>query len=155
MRLAPPSIEDPDDPIVELFAREVPEIASGAVEIRAVARVPGRRAKVAVFSNDPDVDAVGACVGLRSSRIQRIVEQLDGERIDLFPWSATPERLIKLALAPAQVREIRLKLDDHSALALVDQAQLPVALGAEGLNRDLASRISGWQIEVAVRGDAA
>ena len=152
MRLAPP---DPDDPLVEIFAREVPEVASGVVEIRAIARVPGRRAKVAVFSKDAEVDAVAACVGMGSGRIRRIVEQLKGEHIDLFPWSATPERLIKLALAPALVREIRLRSDDHSALALVDEGQLTVALGAEGMNRDLASRISGWQIEVAVRGDAA
>ena len=148
-------IEDPDDSLVELFAREVPEVASGVVEIRAVARIPGRRAKVALYSHDPGVDATGACVGVRGSRIQRIVEQLNGERIDLFPWSATPERLIKLALAPANIREIRLRPDDHTALALVDEEQIAVALGPEGINRDLASRISGWEIEVAVREDAA
>ena len=121
--------DDSDDFVAGLFAQEVPEIAAGNVEIRATARIPGCRTKVAVRSDDPEMDAAAACVGPKGSRVQRIVERLGGERIDLFPWAETPERLIKLALAPAIITSVELDQSAHSALVRVKKDQVQAAVG--------------------------
>jgi transcription termination/antitermination protein NusA len=139
----------------KLFKNEVPEIASGVVEIRAVARLPGIRCKLAIYSHDDTVDGVAACMGPRGSRIQRVVEQLGGERIDLFPWVDSPERLIALALAPAKTEDVVLDQQHGRALVLVHDHQLPVASGRDGVNRELASEVTGWDIQLVVRNDAA
>ncbi len=142
--------DDSDDSLAALFAQEVPEIAAGTVEIRAIARIPGRRIKVAVRSDDPEMDPVGACVGPKGSRVQRIIEQLGGERIDLFPWSDTPERLIRLALAPAIVSSVELDQIAHSALVRVKKDQVQAAVGPRGDNVELAGRITGWTLDVEI-----
>jgi N utilization substance protein A len=149
--------DDSDDFLAALFAEEVPEIAAGTVEIRAIARIPGRRVKVAVRSDDPEMDPVGACVGPKGSRVQRIVERLGGERIDLFPWSDTPERLIRLALAPAMISSVELDPSAHSALVRVKKDQVQTAVGPRGENIELAGRIAGWtlNIEIVRNEDAA
>ncbi len=139
----------------KLFKSEVPEIASGVVEIRAVARKPGVRCKLAIHSYDNAIDGVAACIGPRGSRIQRVVEQLGGERIDLFPWADSPERLIALALAPARTEDVVLDQQHRRALVLVQDDQLAVANGRDGVNRDLASELTGWDIRLVVRKDAA
>ena len=143
--------DDSDDFVAALFAREVPEIAAGSVEIRAIARIPGRRTKVAVSSGDPEIDVVGACVGFKGSRVQRIVDQLGRERIDLFPWSDSPERLIRLALAPALISSVELDESAHSALVRVEKDQLQRAVGPRGENIELAQRITGWTLNVESR----
>ena len=141
--------------LTKLFKREVPEIASGIVEIRAVARKPGIRSKLAIHSHDESIDGVAACMGPRGSRIQKVVEQLGGERIDLFPWADSPERLIALALAPARTTDVVLDLRHQRALVLVEDDQLSTASGRDGVNRDLASELTGWDIQLVVRKDAA
>jgi len=133
--------------IHDLFASEIPEVASGVVELRAVARRPGRRTKVAVASLDPQIDPVGACLGERSRAVQSIVARLGSERLDLFPWSDSPERLISVALAPAKI--VSMTLDDakHRAEITVARDQLPTAMGVDGINVELASELTGWQLE--------
>jgi N utilization substance protein A len=136
----------------EAFIREVPEIASGVVEIQAIARMPGVRTKVAVTSNDVDVDAVGACVGPNALRIQRIVSALGGERIDITPWSDVLDRYIKLALAPLKVVTMELNHEEHHARLLVKRASgfdnTPVEV-----TRELASRLTGWSIDFLAGSD--
>jgi len=130
----------------EAFTREVPEIASGVVEIRAIARVPGVRTKVAVTSNAVDVDEVRVCVGPNASTIQRIVSALGGERIDIIPWSDIPERRIKLALAPLIVVAVELNDAEHHARVRVTRgSQFEPA--ADDVTRELASRLTGWRID--------
>ncbi len=141
--------------LTKLFRSEVPEIASGIVEIRAVARKAGVRCKVAIYSYDLSVDGVGACVGPRASRVQRVVEQLGGERVDLFPWADSPDRLISLALSPARVEDVVLDHSNRRALVLVSEDQLSVASGRDGVNRELAGQLTGWDIQLVVRKDAA
>ena len=141
--------------LTNLFKREVPEIASGIVEIRAVARKPGAGCKLAIHSYDTSVDGVAACVGLKGARVQKVVDELGGERVDLFPWSDSPERLIALALAPARTEDVVLDHSHKRALVLVGQDQLSVASGRGGVNRDLASKLTGWEIQLVVRKDAA
>src|SRR5262245_11670325 len=130
----------------EAFIREVPEIASGIVEIRAIARVRGVRTKVAVTSNDVDVDAVGACVGPNGSIIQRIVSALGGERIDITPWSDVLERFLKLALIPLEAVTMELNHEEQHARLLVKRIthfdNTPVEV-----TRELASRLTGWRID--------
>jgi N utilization substance protein A len=131
-----------------LFKLEVPEIQQGIVEIRASAREVGSRTKIAVFSRDDSIDPVGACVGLKGSRVQAVVNELGGERIDIVPWSADPERFAKLALAPAKVARV---FSDHAAKtiqAVVDEDQLSLAIGRNGQNVRLASELTGWKIDL-------
>jgi N utilization substance protein A len=137
--------------IARLFAQEVPEIATGAVEIKAIARILGYRCKLALRSRDPQVDCVGACVGVRGFRIKNIVDQLDGERNDLFRWDDDPKRLIVSALQPAAIEEVILQNSQHRALVVVKEDQLSLVQGRWGHNRELASRICGWEIEPVVR----
>jgi N utilization substance protein A len=131
-----------------LFKLEVPEIQQGIVEIRAAAREVGSRTKIAVFSRDDSIDPVGACVGLKGSRVQSVVNELGGERIDIVPWSADPERFAKLALAPARVARVFSDPAARTIQAVVDEDQLSLAIGRNGQNVRLASELTGWKIDL-------
>ena len=131
-----------------LFRLEVPEIAQGIVEIRAAAREVGSRTKIAVFSRDDSIDPVGACVGLKGSRVQSVVNELGGERIDIVPWSSDPERFAKLALAPARVARVFSDPASKTIQAIVDEDQLSLAIGRNGQNVRLASELTGWKIDL-------
>jgi N utilization substance protein A len=131
-----------------LFALEVPEIQQGIVEIRAAAREVGSRTKIAVFSRDDSIDPVGACVGLKGSRVQAVVNELGGERIDIVPWSPDPERFAKLALAPARVARVFSDAAARTIQAVVDEDQLSLAIGRVGQNVRLASELTGWKIDL-------
>ena len=141
--------------LTTLFKGEVPEIASGIVEIRAVARKPGVGCKAAIHSYDGSVDGVAACVGPRGARIRKVVEQLGGERVDLFPWADLPERLIALALGPARTEDVVLDHSHRRALVLVSEDQMSLVRGRGGFNRELAGELTGWDIQLVVRNDAA
>ena len=134
--------------IKRLFELEVPEISSGVVEIKAAAREPGHRTKIAVWSNDPNVDPVGACVGARGSRVRMVTNELRGERVDVVPFSDDPVDLIQNALAPARVREVRLDEETGTATVVVSDFQLSLAIGKEGQNARLAARLTGWRIDI-------
>jgi N utilization substance protein A len=131
-----------------LFKLEVPEIQQGIVEIRAVAREVGSRTKIAVFSRDDSIDPVGACVGLKGSRVQAVVNELGGERIDIVPWSSDPERFAKMALAPARVARVFSDQAAHTIQAVVDEDQLSLAIGRNGQNVRLASELTEWKIDL-------
>ncbi len=131
-----------------LFKLEVPEIQQGIVEIRAAAREVGTRTKIAVFSRDDSIDPVGACVGLKGSRVQAVVNELGNERIDIVPWSPDPERFAKLALAPARVARVFSDPTSKTIQAVVDEDQLSLAIGRNGQNVRLASELTGWKIEL-------
>jgi N utilization substance protein A len=131
-----------------LFKLEVPEIQQNIVEIRAAAREVGSRSKIAVFSRDDSIDPVGACVGLKGSRVQAVVNELNGERIDIVPWSPDPERFAKLALAPAKVARVFSDPGTKTIQAVVDEDQLSLAIGRNGQNVRLASELTGWKIDL-------
>ena len=131
-----------------LFKLEVPEIQQSIVEIRATAREVGSRTKIAVFSRDDSIDPVGACVGLKGSRVQAVVNELGGERIDIVPWSPDPERFAKLALAPAKVARVFSDPTTKTIQAVVDEDQLSLAIGRNGQNVRLASELTGWKIDL-------
>src|SRR5687768_8320422 len=131
-----------------LFKLEVPEIQQGIVEIRAAAREVGSRTKIAVFSRDDSIDPVGACVGLKGARVQAVVNELGGERIDIVPWSPDPERFAKLALAPAKVARVFSDPATRTIQAVVDEDQLSLAIGRNGQNVRLASELTGWKIDL-------
>jgi transcription termination/antitermination protein NusA len=131
-----------------LFELEVPEIADGLVEIRAVAREPGYRSKIAVESHVQGVDPVGACVGPRGSRVRMVVSELRGEKIDIIPWNPEPARFVAKALSPARVREVYIDDDTKEATVIVPDDQLALAIGKEGLNARLAARLSGWKVDI-------
>ena len=131
-----------------LFKLEVPEIQQGIVDIRATAREAGSRTKIAVASRDDSIDPVGACVGLKGSRVQAVVNELSGERIDIVPWSPDPERFAKLALAPARVARVFSDPDAKTIQAIVDEDQLSLAIGRNGQNVRLASELTGWKIDL-------
>ena len=131
-----------------LFKLEVPEIAQGIVEIRAAAREVGSRTKIAVVSRDDSIDPVGACVGLKGARVQAVVNELGGERIDIVPWSSDPERFAKLALAPARVARVFSDPAAKTIQAVVDEDQLSLAIGRNGQNVRLASELTGWKIDL-------
>src|SRR6186997_3310201 len=131
-----------------LFKLEVPEIQQNIVDIRAAAREVGSRTKIAVFSRDDSIDPVGACVGLKGSRVQAVVNELNGERIDIVPWSADPERFAKLALAPARVARVFSDAAAKTIQAVVDEDQLSLAIGRNGQNVRLASELTEWKIEL-------
>ncbi len=131
-----------------LFKLEVPEIQQGVVEIRAAAREVGSRTKIAVWSRDESIDPVGACVGLKGSRVQAVVNELNGERIDIVPWSNDPERFAKLALAPARVARVFSDPEQRTIQAVVDEDQLSLAIGRNGQNVRLASELTGWKIDL-------
>ncbi|MEA2551456.1 MAG: transcription termination/antitermination protein NusA [Actinomycetota bacterium] len=137
-----------------LFALEVPEIEEGIVEIKAVSREPGHRSKIAVSSNEPGVDPVGACVGPKGSRVRMVVNELRGEKIDVVPWSADPGELVANALQPAKVKEVRIDPDTQTALVVVPDYQLSLAIGKEGQNARLAARLTGWRIDIKSESQA-
>ena len=134
--------------LAKLFEMEVPEIAEGIVSILGVSREPGFRAKIAVASSENDVDPVGACVGMKGSRVQNVVQELQGERIDIVPWSPDPAKYVSNALAPAQVSMVIVDEDTKSLLVVVPDDQLSLAIGRQGQNVRLASKLLGWRIDV-------
>lgn len=131
-----------------LFELEVPEIFSGIVEIRSMAREPGSRTKVAVSARQEGVDAVGSCVGIRGVRIQNIVNELNGEKIDVVQWSLDPAIFVENALSPASVVSVRLNETDKTATVTVPERQLSLAIGREGQNARLAAKLTGWRIDI-------
>ena len=137
--------------VQRLFEQEIPEIADGVIEVRAMAREPGYRSKVAVSSTDQRVDCVGACVGVRGNRIKNIVDELAGERIDIVRWSDDLQVLIPNALQPAEVEEVILCQMLGRAIVLVREDQLSLAIGRRGQNVRLASKLCGWDIEIMTR----
>lgn len=134
--------------LVGLFSMEVPEIAEGIVEIRAAAREPGVRSKIAVISKDSDVDPVGACVGMKGSRVQSVVGELKGEKIDIVAWDSDPARFVCNALAPAEVVKVIIREREHAMEVVVPDDQLSLAIGRRGQNVRLAAQLTGWNIDV-------
>ncbi|MBW6508222.1 MAG: transcription termination factor NusA [Desulfuromonadales bacterium] len=134
--------------LISLFTAEVPEIAEGIVEIKAAVREPGSRAKMAVLSHDVDVDPVGACVGMRGSRVQNVVTELRGERIDIIPWTHDPARFACAALAPAEVSRVYVDDEDQAMEIIVPDDQLSLAIGKKGQNVRLAAKLIGWKIDI-------
>jgi N utilization substance protein A len=134
--------------MAKLFAQEVPEVYDGVIEIRAVARDPGSRAKMAVVSNDSSIDPVGACVGMRGSRVQAVVAELQGEKIDIIQWSPDEATFLVNALAPAEVTKVVMDEEDERVEVVVPDEQLSLAIGRRGQNVRLASQLTGWQIDI-------
>ncbi|WP_305046273.1 transcription termination factor NusA [Geoalkalibacter sp.] len=134
--------------VMELFRVEVPEISEGLVEIKACAREPGSRAKIAVVSHDHDIDPVGACVGMRGSRVQNVVSELRGEKIDIIPWTPDIGRFACAAIAPAEVSRVYVDSDDKALEIIVPDDQLSLAIGKKGQNVRLAARLTGWKIDI-------
>ena len=134
--------------VKRLFEAEVAEIKDGTVEIKSIAREAGSRTKIAVWSNDPDVDAVGACVGMNGARVNAVVEELRGEKIDIINWDENPAILIENALSPAKVIAVMADPDEKTALVVVPDYQLSLAIGKEGQNARLAARLTGFKIDI-------
>jgi len=139
--------------MARLFAQEVPEIYDGIIEIKSVARDPGSRAKIAVVSKDTSIDPVGACVGMRGSRVQAVVQELQGEKIDIIPWSFDPANFVVNALAPAEVAKVVLDDDARRIEVVVGEDQLSLAIGRRGQNVRLASQLTGWQIDILTEAE--
>ena len=140
--------------LTQLFGQEVPEIYEGIVEVKGAAREPGGRAKIAVVSNDSDVDPVGACVGMKGTRVQAVVQELRGEKIDIVHWIPDQAEYVCRALAPAKVSKIIIDDDEHSMEVIVPDDQLSLAIGRKGQNVRLASRLTGWRIDVRSEAEA-
>jgi N utilization substance protein A len=141
------------DLVRALFELEVPEISDGIIQIRRIEREPGYRTKLAVHSADDKVDCVGACVGVRGTRIKAIIDELNGERIDIIRWNEDAESLITNALKPAEIAHIELDHANRKALVLVQEDQLSLAIGRKGQNVRLASRLTGWEIDIMTRAE--
>src|ERR1700730_16415804 len=139
--------------MAKLFAQEVPEIYDNIIEIRAVARDPGSRAKIAVISNDSGIDPVGACVGMRGSRVQAVVAELQGEKIDIIPWSQDPATFVVNALAPAEVAKVVMDEEHRRIEVVVPDDQLSLAIGRRGQNVRLASQLTGWDIDILTEAE--
>jgi N utilization substance protein A len=135
--------------IKRLFELEVPEIFSGQVEIKAIAREPGSRSKVAVWARQEGIDPIGACVGVRGTRINNVVNELNGEKIDIIQWSTEPAQFVANALSPVKPLHVELRESDHTALVTVPERQLSLAIGKDGQNARLAARLTGWRVDVA------
>ena len=140
--------------VKRLFEEEVPEIKSGAVVVKAISREAGQRTKMAIASEDPQVDAVGACVGNKGSRVNAVVAELGGEKIDIIQWSENPLEFIAKALSPAKVISVT-QIDEKSAIAVVPDDKLSLAIGRDGQNARLAARLTGWKIDVKSESVAA
>ena len=136
------------DLLRRLMEAEVPEISNGTVEIRAIARDPGIRSKVAVASHQDGVDPVGSCIGLRGNRIQSIVNELQGEKIDVIEWDSNPQVMISRALSPADVGAVELDADERTAYVVVPETQMSLAIGRDGQNAKLAARLTGWRLDI-------
>lgn len=134
--------------VKRLFELEVPEIHDGTVEIKSISREPGSRTKIAVYSKDPNVDPVGACVGQKGTRVQAIVDELRGEKIDIIKWSSNPEEYISSSLSPAKVVRVDADENVRSARVIVPDFQLSLAIGKEGQNARLAAKLTGWKIDI-------
>ncbi len=134
--------------VKRLFEKEVPEIYDGIVEIKAISREAGSRTKIAVHSNDPEVEPMGACVGPRGTRVQNIVNELRNEKIDIIRWSKDPKEFIANALSPAKVLDVIIIEDGNSCKVIVDDNQLSLAIGKEGQNVRLAAKLTGWKIDI-------
>ena len=134
--------------IKRLFELEVPEIADGIVEIKACAREPGHRTKIAVYSHDPNVDPVGACVGARGARVRQVVNELRGEKIDIVPFSDEPRDFVAKALSPAKVKDVKIDEETGTAEVIVPDQALSLAIGKEGQNARLAARLTGWRVDI-------
>ncbi len=141
--------------LIKLFELEVPEIAEGLIEIKAAARDPGVRAKIAVKSNDPRIDPQGTCIGVRGSRVTAVTNELNGERIDIVLWSPDPAQFVINALAPAEVTSIVVDEERHSMDVVVDESQLANAIGRGGQNVRLASELTGWEINIMTESESA
>ena len=140
--------------VKRLFEAEVTEVKDGTVEIKSIAREAGSRTKIAVWSNDPDVDPVGACVGMNGARVNSIVEELRGEKIDIINWSDNPALLIENALSPAKVISVLADPDEKTAMVIVPDFQLSLAIGKEGQNARLAARLTGYKIDIKSESQA-
>jgi len=134
--------------LVKLFEIEVPEIQQGIIKVVGAAREPGERAKIAVYSQDPSIDPIGACVGVKGSRVQAVVQELKGEKIDIIPWSKDSAKFVCNALAPARVSKVYINEDEHSMEIIVHDDQLSLAIGKKGQNVRLASRLTGWKTDI-------
>lgn len=139
--------------MARLFAQEVPEVYEGVIEIKAAARDPGSRAKIAVVSHDGSIDPVGACVGMRGARVQAVVGELQGEKIDIIPWSPDPATFIVNSLQPAEVSKVVLDPEDSRVEVVVGEAQLSLAIGRRGQNVRLASQLTGWSIDILTEAE--
>ncbi|MEJ0058583.1 MAG: transcription termination factor NusA [Terricaulis sp.] len=139
--------------MARLFAQEVPEVYEGVIEIKAAARDPGSRAKIAVLSHDSSIDPVGACVGMRGARVQAVVGEMQGEKIDIIPWSPDPATFIVNALQPAEVTKVVLDPEEGRVEVVVSEAQLSLAIGRRGQNVRLASQLTGWSIDILTEGE--
>lgn len=140
--------------VKRLFELEVPEIYSGVVEIKSISREAGSRTKIAVYSNDTDIDPMGACVGPKGTRVQNIVNELKNEKIDIIKWSKLPEDYIANALSPANVLDVTIEEQNKSAKVIVDDNQLSLAIGKEGQNVRLAAKLTGWKIDIKSKSQA-
>ncbi len=136
------------DLVKRLFEMEVPEIYDGTIEIKSISREPGSRTKISVYSSDPNLDPVGACVGQQGSRVQIIVNELKGEKIDIIKWDTDPVKYIAESLSPAKVVDVEINEEDKSAKVLVPDYQLSLAIGKEGQNVRLAAKLTGWRIDI-------
>ncbi|HAR95202.1 MAG TPA: transcription termination/antitermination protein NusA, partial [Deltaproteobacteria bacterium] len=134
--------------LVKLFELEVPEIQEGIIRVLSAAREPGERAKIAVYSGDSNIDPVGACVGVKGSRVQAVVQELRGEKIDIIPWSKDPAKFVCNALAPARVSKVYINEEEHAMEIIVHDDQLSLAIGKKGQNVRLASRLTGWKTDI-------
>ncbi len=137
-----------------LFEKEVPEIFDGTVEVMSVAREAGERSKISVHAQNPDVDAVGSCVGARGARVEAIVNELSGEKIDIVLWNEDPRVFVKNALSPSQVVEVIVDEDNQSTMVIVPDNQLSLAIGKRGQNARLAAKLTGWKIDIKSESDA-
>ncbi len=137
-----------DQFLAKLFAQEVPEIYDGVIEIKSVAREPGSRAKIAVYCSDPGVDPIGSCVGIRGSRVQAVVNELQGEKIDIIAWSSNPATFLVNALTPAEVSKVVIDEETHRIEVVVPNEQLSLAIGRRGQNVRLASKLTGWHVDI-------
>lgn len=134
--------------LVKLFELEVPEIQEGIIKVLSAAREPGERAKIAVYSQDQNIDPVGACVGVKGSRVQAVVQELRGEKIDIIPWSKDPAKFVCNALAPARVSKVYINEEEHAMEIIVHDDQLSLAIGKKGQNVRLGSRLTGWKTDI-------
>lgn len=139
----------------KLFELEVPEIRDGVVEIKGAAREAGARTKIAVISKDRDVDPVGACVGMKGVRVQAVIQELRGEKIDIIPWSENPMVFVRSALAPAEISSIRVDEQNHTMEIMVEDDQLSLAIGRKGQNVRLAAQLSGWKLDIISKSKLA
>lgn len=137
-----------------LFEQEVPEIYDGTVIVKSVAREAGDRSKISVYSDNPDIDAVGACVGAKGARVEAVVEELGGEKIDIVQWNEDPKVFVRNALSPSQVLEVIVDEDNQSTVVVVPDYQLSLAIGKRGQNARLAAKLTGWKIDIKSETDA-